>query len=115
MAVLTTAFVGEAGSRSLQVRTCADQSGASFPKAFTSRSNLVDGPLALIGAGRLTDADTVREFGGNKFPAVVAAGHTVTIRIPRALQDDAALSYADDRRDGEPTLADGHPVGRRCS
>jgi hypothetical protein len=106
-AVLATASAGEAESRSEQVETCAGQSEANFPKAFTSNSNLVDGPLALIGAGRLTDADTVREFGGNKFPAVVAAGHTVTIRVPRALQDNASLSYGDGRPDG---LKDGYPA-----
>ena len=110
IAVVATAQVGEAGSRSAEVRTCANQSGASFPNAFTSERNLVVGPLALIGAGHLSDADTVRELGGNKFPAVVAAGHTVTIRIPRALQDNASLSYADDRRNGRPTLEDGHPA-----
>lgn len=93
-AVLAAAAVGDAASGSAEARTCADQSEASFPNAFTSDDNLVDGPLALIGAGRLTDADTVREFGGNKFPAVVAAGHTVAIRIPRALQNKASLRYA---------------------
>ncbi len=96
-------------SRSGQVRTCADQSTARFPNAFVSTDNLVDGPLALIGAGRLTDADTVREFGGNKFPAVVAAGHTVTIRIPPALRGKASLTYAG-TGGKKPTVEDGHPA-----
>ena len=72
--------------------TCATQSGADFPHAFTSADNLVTGPLAMIGAGRLTPAATVRQFGGNKFPLLVAAGHTVTIEVARGT---ASLTYGD--------------------
>ena len=63
------------------VAGCAHQSIASFPGAFTSAGNLVVGPLALIGAGEPTTPATVREFGGNKFPAVVRAGRTVTVEV----------------------------------
>ncbi len=59
---------------------CSTRSEASFPGAFTNPRNLVVGPLALVGAAS-TDAATVREFGGNKFPALVKAGHTVTVRL----------------------------------
>ncbi len=54
----------------------------------------------------------MRELGGNKFPVVVAAGHTVTIRIPRARRDNASLSYGGDGPDGDRTLEDGHPAIR---
>src|SRR4051812_15414209 len=63
--------------------TCTMQSSASFPRAFTSPDNLVAGPLVMVGAGRLTDAETVRRFGGNKFPLLVAAGHRVRVELPR--------------------------------
>jgi hypothetical protein len=71
---------------------CSTRSEASFPGAFTSPDNLVVGPLVLIG-GAFTDADTVREFGGNKFPLLVAAGHTVTVRLPRRAGQLAGLAY----------------------
>ena len=71
---------------------CARQSGASFPGAFTSRDNLVVGPLALIGAARFTPPATVREYDGNKFPALVRAGRTVTVKVAR--RTGASLFYA---------------------
>jgi putative intracellular protease/amidase len=74
--------------------TCAQQSGASFPRAFTSPDNLVAGPLSLIGAGRVTSAATVHEFGGNKFPALVRAGHTVTVALSARAHRSASLFYA---------------------
>ena len=74
--------------------TCAKQSGASFPRAFTSRANLVAGPFSMIGAGRFTSRATVREFGGNKFPALVRAGHTVTVALSRRANRSASLFYA---------------------
>ena len=74
--------------------TCARQSGASFPRAFTSRDNLTAGPLSMIGAGRVTSAATVREFGGNKFPALVRAGHTVTVALSLRAHRSASLFYA---------------------
>jgi hypothetical protein len=75
------------------VETCAHQSGASFPRGFTSRDNLVVGPLAMIGGRRFTDAATVGRFGGNKFPLLVAAGHTVRIEVTRASHRFASLAY----------------------
>ena len=102
------------------VETCLTQSGAGFPHAFTNRENLVTGPLALIGAGQLTPAATVREFGGNKFPLLVAAGHTVTIAV---VGSTATLTYGDHSRTGHRVMtfracrrrdaastADGKPV-----
>jgi hypothetical protein len=46
----------------------------------------------LIG-GAFTDAGTVREFGGNKFPLLVKSGHTVTVRIARGARTLAGLAY----------------------
>ena len=72
---------------------CARRSEASFPGAFTDSRNLVVGPLALQGAGVPTTAGTVRDFGGNKFPLLVKAGHTVTVKLPRAVRSFAGLAY----------------------
>lgn len=72
--------------------TCSTRSEADFPGAFTSSRNLVVGPLALVG-GAYTDAVTVREFGGNKFPVLVKAGHTVTVRLAGPGRRIAGLAY----------------------
>lgn len=105
------------------VETCAHQSGAGFPHAFTSRDNLVAGPLSMIGAGRFTDPATVRKYGGNKFPLLVAASHTVTIELTRATHRFASLAYGSHSRVGHRVMtfrscdrkhadskADGRPV-----
>jgi hypothetical protein len=36
----------------------------------------------------------VREVGGNKFPLLVRAGHTVTVRIAKETRKVAGLAYA---------------------
>jgi hypothetical protein len=74
------------------LETCSTRSEANFPGAFTDPRNLVMRPLVLIG-GAFTDASTVREYGGNKFPLLVEAGRTVTIRIARRARDLARLAY----------------------
>jgi hypothetical protein len=71
---------------------CSTRSEANFPNAFTSPPNLVIGPLVLVG-GAYTDASTVREFGGNKFPVLVKAGHTVTVRVAQRGRRVAGLAY----------------------
>jgi hypothetical protein len=53
----------------------------------------VVGPLALQGAGEPTPAGVVRDFGGNKFPLLVKAGHRVTVRLPRSVRSVAGLAY----------------------
>jgi hypothetical protein len=73
---------------------CAKRSEADFPRAFADSRNLVVGPLVLVGAGAYTPASVVRQFGGNKFPLLVKAGHRVTIRLPRAVGRSAGLAYA---------------------
>jgi hypothetical protein len=103
--------------------TCSTQSGASFPHAFTSHDNLVVGPLAMIGGGRFTTAETVQRFDGNKFPLLVAAGHRVTIELTRATHRFASLAYGSHSRAGHRVMtfracdrhdaasdADGRPV-----
>jgi hypothetical protein len=87
--------------------TCATRSMADFPGAFTSRRNLMVGPLTLIGGGTYTTPETVREFGGNKFPLLVAAGHRVTLELGRRTHRVAALAYGP-LPQGEIRHADGH-------
>ena len=89
------------------VARCGRQSIASFPEAFTSRDNLVVGPLAMIGARRPMTSAGAREFGGNKYPLLVRAGRTVTVAVA---QRSASLFYAS-RGGGALTrteVADGH-------
>jgi hypothetical protein len=71
------------------VEDCATRSLASFPGAFTDPDNVVVGPLALVGSAT-TPPETVREVGGEKFPALVRAGHRVTVALPRRV---AGLGY----------------------
>jgi hypothetical protein len=72
---------------------CARRSEARFPGAFTDSRNLVVGPLVLTGGGEPTSAGVVRDFGGNKFPLLVKAGHTVTVRLAGRARNFAGLAY----------------------
>ena len=87
-----TTAPADGASRRHAVEDCSTQSGAEFPGAFTSRANLVVGPVVLVG-GAYTDAATVREFGGNKFPVLLQAGHTVTLALAPDAQRIAGLAY----------------------
>ncbi len=90
------------------VRTdCARQSSAQFPGAYGDRRNLVVGPLALIGGATFTDAATTRRFGGNKFPLLVRAGHTVTVSLPPSERHVVSLGYGP-LAEGEVHRRDGH-------
>jgi hypothetical protein len=95
---LTAVFVGAAiatGSPTDGQATCAGQSSASFPGAYTSARNLVVGPLVLIEGRVYSSPRIVRRVGGQKYPAVLAPGHTVKIALsPRARRTNA-LTYAD--------------------
>jgi hypothetical protein len=73
---------------------CAMRSMANFPGGFTSPRNLVVGPLALQGAGEPTPPSVVREFGGNKFPLLVRAGHSVILRVTGEARKVAGFAYA---------------------
>ena len=88
---------------------CSTRSEALFPAAFTDPHNVVEGPLALIGAA-YTPASTVREFGGNKFPALVRAGHRVTVAVARPARAAASLGYGPLPEGVELSPSDGHPV-----
>jgi hypothetical protein len=91
-ATLTFVLLVKAGGQNVIVR-CARGSMARFPGGFTSPRNLVVGPLALQGAGVPTSASTVREFGGNKFPLLVKAGHAVTVSVAEPARSFAGLTY----------------------
>jgi len=75
--------------------SCATQSGAEFPHAFTSPRNLVVGPLALIGAGGSPGfAWNSRETEGfQKFPLLVRARHRVTVELAPRTRLGAGLAY----------------------
>jgi len=87
--------------------TCATRSLAWFPGAYRDDENLVVGPLALVGAGTMTSARTIASVGGNKFPALLRPGHTVTLRIAASARGIAALGYGP-LPQGEITLGDAH-------
>jgi hypothetical protein len=70
---------------------------------------VVVGPLVLVGAA-YTPPDTVREFGGNKFPALVRAGHRVTVAVSRRTRRVASLGYGPLPEGVELTPRDGHRV-----
>jgi hypothetical protein len=92
------------------VETCAHRSFAEFPHAFSSADNLVVGPFVLVGGGRLTAAETVRRFGGNKFPALLAAGHRVTVELSKTTRRTASLGYGPLPQNRELRVPDGHRV-----
>ena len=91
------------------VENCSTRSEASFPGAFSNPGNVVVGPLALMGAG-YTAPEIVREYGGNKFPALVRAGHRVTVELSRATRRVAGLGYGPLPEGVELTPRDGHRV-----
>jgi hypothetical protein len=74
------------------VEDCSSRSMADFPGAFVDPDNIVAGPLVIAGAA-YTTADTLREFGGDKVPVLVAPGHRVTLALTRRAHRIAALAY----------------------
>src|SRR5918994_315697 len=91
------------------VENCSTRSEASFPGAFSDPDNMVVGPLVLEGAA-YTAPETVREFGGDKFPALVRAGHRVTVALSRRTQRVAGLGYGPLPEGVELSPRDGHRV-----
>lgn len=89
------------------VADCSTRSGARFPGAFTRPSNLIVGPLAMIGAGGTPQFSPV--FGGNKFALLVKAGHRVTIELSPHTRKAAGLAYGP-LPQGEVHLRDTHRV-----
>jgi len=99
-----------AGERQRRVvEDCSTRSEASFPGAFTDPRNVVVGPLALVGAA-YTDASTVVEFGGNKFPLLVRAGHRATVVVSPETSRVASLGYGPLPEGVELQPRDGHRV-----
>jgi hypothetical protein len=80
------------------------RSEAQFRSAFTDPRNLIVGPLVLVG-GAYTAESTVRESGGNKFPLLVKAGHTVTVRLAGRGRSVAGLGYGP-RPQGQSRMRD---------
>lgn len=88
--------------------TCRYQSSAAFQE---STRDLVVGPLVLVGAREYSPLAAT--FGGQKYPAVLRAGHRVTLELPRTVRRTTSLLYADDEwrlPEGRRTVADGHRV-----
>ncbi len=91
------------------IEDCSSRSLADFPGAFKDRANVVVGPLVLVGAA-FTPTETVRDVGGNKFPALVRAGHRVTVALPRHARRVAGLGYGPLPEGVELRPEDGHRV-----
>jgi hypothetical protein len=93
------------------VESCATQSGAEFPGAFTSPRNLVVGPLALVGAGGAPNFvwDSTGKEGFQKFPLLVRENHQVTVELSKRTRLGAGLAYGP-LPQGEVHLRDTHRV-----
>jgi hypothetical protein len=67
----------------------------------------------LVGAREYSSPELIARFGGQKYPAVVLAGHRVTVELPRSVRRSTSLLYANDHwqlPDGQRTVRDGHRV-----
>jgi hypothetical protein len=73
------------------VESCSTRSEAisPFAGAFTSRRNLVVGPLAVIGAGGIPHWHRA----GSKFPLLVRNGHRVRLELPARSRKEVGLAY----------------------
>ena len=93
------------------VENCSTRSMAgTFPGGpYSDPHNVVIGPLVLVGAAH-TPARTVREYGGNKFPLLVLAGHRVTVALSRETRRVAGLGYGPLPHGVDLAPSDGHRV-----
>jgi hypothetical protein len=98
-----------AGATAPVIEDCSTRSEAGFPAAFSHPDNVVVGPLVLVGAAH-TPAGTVREFGGDKIPALVKPGHRVTVTVLPRARRLASLGYGPLPEGVELTARDGHPA-----
>jgi hypothetical protein len=94
-AVAATAIATAAGRRAHGHATCAGQSSARFPHAYTSPRNLAVGPLVLVEGRVYSSPEIVRRVGGQKYPALVSPGHTIKIALSSRARRTNALTYAD--------------------
>ena len=90
------------------VTDCSTSSQATFPHAFSDRRNLVVGPFVLVG-GAYAPASVVRQFGGEKFPALVRNGHHVTVELSQRTRAFAGLAYGP-LPQGDVHLRDAHRI-----
>jgi hypothetical protein len=91
--------------------TCDTRSEAEFGGAFVDPRNLVADPFVLVGAGERQPASVVETHGGQKFPVLVRADHTVLVEIPAEARERVALGYGP-LPQGRIDFADGHPAVR---
>jgi hypothetical protein len=93
------------------VESCATQSGAKFPGAFTSPRNLVVGPLSLVGAGGMPDLvwDSTGKEGFQKFHLLVRENYRVVVELSQRTRRGAGLAYGP-LPHGEVHLRDTHRV-----
>lgn len=73
------------------VEDCSTTPGWGSSGAFTSRWNLVVGPLALKGAGVMLGY--AEQVGGNKLFVFVKGGHRVTLELSRQTRRGAGLGF----------------------
>jgi hypothetical protein len=108
-----TPTTSRAAARERPLGVIADCSkGSGVPQGslsvFRGRANLVIGPLAMTGAG-VTPGYYSPDFGGNKFPLYVRAGHRVTLALTRGTRGRARLAY-DPLPNGTVRVRDAHRV-----
>jgi hypothetical protein len=72
---------------------CSMKSMADFGPAFADPRHLVVGPLLLVGGAEVTSEAVVLAHGGQKYPLLVKAGHTVIVRLPPESRSFAGLAY----------------------
>jgi hypothetical protein len=91
--------------------TCDTRSEADFGGAFADPLNLVVGPFVLVGGAAYSLVEVVEEHGGQKFPVLVRAGHTVLVEVPAEARGLVALGYGP-LPQGNIGFDDGRPAVR---
>ena len=73
------------------VEDCSSSPGWGDVHAFSRRSSLVVGPLAVRGAGVMLGY--AEQVGGNKLFVFVRGGHRVTLELPREARTGVGLGF----------------------